>query len=169
MPLPKRKKLRLSGYDYSEQGCYFITILTDKRKRLFWNTDYTLSYFGFIVEECILDIPNHHFAVKIDNFAIMPDHVHILLTIGCDALSNDEKIFEDAYFNRIKFSDVSDIIGLFKASVSRKIRKIHPDFKVWHRSFYDHIINNLNDYNETWDYIENNPNVWIAKNKGESF
>ncbi len=167
MALPKRKKLRLSGYDYSSQGCYFITILTDNRKPLFWNKNNQLSDLGKIAEKHILDISNHHFGVMIDNFTIMPDHIHLLLTIGCDALPNDVKVFEDAYFNKIKFSEVSDIIGAFKSSVTREIRKKIPDIKIWHRSYYDHIINNLNDYNETWDYIESNPDVWIAKNKGE--
>ena len=167
MALPQRKKIRLSGYDYSSQGCYFITILTDKRKNFFWDKDYNLSDFGRIAEKYILEIPNHHFGVMIDNYTIMPDHIHLLLTIGCDALPKDEKLSEDAYFNRIKFSEVSDIIGTFKSSVTREIRKKVPEIKIWHRSYYDHIINNLNDYNETWDYIENNPNVWIAKNKGE--
>ena len=168
MALPQRKRLRLSGYDYSNQGCYFITILTDKRKRFFWEKDNQLSIFGKIVEKHILDISNHHFGVMIDNYSIMPDHIHLLLTIGCDALPDDEQTFNDAYFNKIKFSEVSDIIGAFKSSVTREIRKNIPNVKIWHRSYYDHIIVNMDDYNETWDYIESNPDVWIANHKGES-
>ena len=123
------------------------------------NTNYAL------LDETIIEGRKFFFAVKIDNYAIMPDHIHLLVTIGCDALPDDEQILEDDFFNKIKYADISDIIGCFKASVTRKIRKEYPQIKIWHRSYFDHIINNLNDYNATWDYIENNPNVWIAKQK----
>lgn len=32
--LPKRKSLRLQNYDYSSEGCYFITVCTEHRKNL---------------------------------------------------------------------------------------------------------------------------------------
>lgn len=36
--LPQRKQNRLNGYDYSQNGCYFVTICTKNRCPLFWVT-----------------------------------------------------------------------------------------------------------------------------------
>ena len=35
--LPKRKGIRLKEYDYSEMGLYFVTICTDKRRKILSN------------------------------------------------------------------------------------------------------------------------------------
>ena len=35
--LPKRKTNRLTGYDYSRPGCYFVTICAKNRRYLFWD------------------------------------------------------------------------------------------------------------------------------------
>lgn len=168
MVLPQRKKLRLEKYDYSSPGAYFVTISTYNRQKIFW-TDNELNELGRIVEESILDIHNHHKYVKVDKYAIMPHHIHLIVTIGCGALPDDDEILLDDIMGRIKYDDLKIIVGCFKASVSRKIHKKNKDLIVWHRSYNDHIICNQEEYDNIWDYIENNPNVWIAKNKGESF
>lgn len=166
--LPERKNLRLRGYDYSSQGTYFVTICTKGKQNLFWKNN-ELNEFGKIVENHIIELSSHYFGIKIDNYAIMPNHVHLLITIGCDALPENDEVLLNNFFNKYTFPDLKVIIGGLKSGITKNIHKIFTQIDVWQRGYYDHIINNLNDYNETWDYIENNPNVWIAKNKGESF
>ena len=34
---------------------------------------------------------------------------------------------------------------------------------VWQKSYYDHAIRNMQDYDEIWEYIENNPLKYIVK------
>lgn len=97
----------------------------------------------------------------------MPNHVHLLITIGCDALPNDDETLFKSFNGEIIFPKLSNIVGGFKSGITKEIHSINSDMKVWQARYFDHIITNMNDYNETWDYIENNPNVWIAKHKGE--
>ena len=168
MILPQRKKLRLEKYDYSSPGAYFVTISTYNRQKIFW-TDNELNELGRIVEESILDIHNHHKFVKVDNYAIMPNHVHLIITIGCDALPDDDDVLLNEIMGKNKYDDLKIVVGCFKASVTRKIHKKYANLKIWQRFYNDHIIKDKTEYSIIWDYIENNPNVWIAKNKGESF
>ena len=79
-----------------------------------------------------------------DKYVVMPNHVHMILVIH----SVDNLI------------SITRIVGQFKMSVSKEIRKINPDMKVWQRSFHDHIIRNERSYQKIWEYIENNPIKW---------
>ena len=162
MSLPERKQMRLNGYDYSTPGCYFVTICTHNGNHIFGNGE-NLSECGIIVDEEIKNIPTHYVGIKIDNYVVMPNHVHILLTIGCDALPNNEETILTEVLGENKHPKLDKIIGLFKAGVSRKIHQIVPDLKIWQKSYYDHIIKNEKYYNETWDYIVANPVRWKIK------
>ena len=163
---PKRKIIRYKGYDYSSQGSYFVTISTYQRKNLFWENNF-LNEYGKIVEKHILNLCTHYYGIKIDNYAIMPNHVHLLITIGCDALPNDDVTLFKSFNSEINFPKLPNIVGGFKSGITKEIHTINSGMKVWQTRYFDHIITNMNDYNETWEYIENNPNVWIAKHKGE--
>ncbi len=87
MELPKRKPTRLTAFDYSSTGAYFITICTHNRKKILWNTvgadiirpqNVPLSEIGNLVEKSILQIPNHYENVSVDKYCIMPDHIDYL-------------------------------------------------------------------------------------------
>ena len=93
MEQPKRKDIRLTQFDYSEPGAYFITICTENRARIFWENvgatigrpkDVILSEMGKIVERTITEIPEHYPAICIDCYVVMPNHVHLLLQIKTD-------------------------------------------------------------------------------------
>lgn len=78
-----RKNIRLSGYDYSRVGAYFVTICTTERAPVFWK-DFLcpeLSPSGVIAAEEIRALGERFSSVRIEKYVIMPDHVHILLTL----------------------------------------------------------------------------------------
>ena len=82
--LPKRKPLRLSEYDYSRAGMYFVTICTHARERQFGTVHaetMSLSPYGRVVQECRDAIPAHYPGVATDAFVIMPNHVHGLIQL----------------------------------------------------------------------------------------
>lgn len=153
MELPKRKNIRLKRYDYSSLGVYFITICAKDRKALFWNNvgttsgrpqKYELSKYGKLVDNAILEIEQHYSNIKIDKYVIMPNHIHMLLSID-----------EDVYGRPVVSPTISRIINQMKGYVSKQVGR-----SIWQKSFIDHIIRNEKDYIEHYTYIEDNPIKW---------
>lgn len=95
---PKRRKnsLRLSDYDYSQSGGYFVTICTNKKVQILSDIvdgEVMLSKIGEIVNDCWLAIPNHFENVELGHFVIMPNHIHgilLLYDILEDSTDNQE-------------------------------------------------------------------------------
>lgn len=85
MPLNRqRKPNRLSHYDYSQNGYYFITICTKNREDFFGQIQHAtmqLNHLGEIAQTCWLNIPNHFPNTQIDEFIIMTNHVHGIVII----------------------------------------------------------------------------------------
>lgn len=84
MILRNRKLNRKPQYDYSQNGYYFITICT--KNRIHWfgelqNNKMNLNKFGEYTKQCWENIPNHFPNINIDEYVIMPDHVHGILII----------------------------------------------------------------------------------------
>ena len=83
MNLPKRKKIRLDGYDYSQSGAYFVTICTKDRQELLSDIcrgGALLRPIGEISETVINNL-SERFSINIDKYVIMPNHIHIIITI----------------------------------------------------------------------------------------
>ena len=104
----------------------------------------SLSVFGKIVQKYIEKSGSVYDGVFVDHYAIMPNHVHLLLrmehTDGGTGASRPTAI---------------KIVKAIKSLSSREI-----GHSIWQTSYYDHVIRNQKDYDETWTYIENNPAQW---------
>lgn len=111
-----------------------------------------LNETGKIAERNLLAIEKHTPQAKIEKYVIMPNHLHMILSIGCQ----DEVPAGGIY----AAPTVSGIMNSYKASVSRDV-----GFPVWQRSFYDHIIRNQHDFEEIWQYIDQNPLQWVLEGK----
>lgn len=144
---PKRKRLRLECYDYAENGYYFVTICTKNRQNYFARpvgNGFIRSAAGILAEEHLLKIPEHHPGITVDQYVVMPNHIHAIF------------IIEGAHSGRMNPAPtLSSVIGQYKAGVSRQL-----GFPIWQKSFYDHVIRNETDYQMIWQYIENNPLKW---------
>ena len=101
-----------------------------------------LSEYGQAVKKLLLSIPDYYECARIDEYVIMPNHIHFILT-----LNNDGRI--------ISSPTISTIVGQFKRASSKSV-----GFSLWQRSFYDHVIRNRQDYEEIRKYIWNNPQKW---------
>ena len=161
MHLIQRKRLRLKDFDYSSAGCYFVTVSTHNKEKLFWDYD-KINDLGKIAENDIKMINSHFTDVKVDNFVVMPDHIHLLITIGCDALGGEEALLKELLEENIH-PKLEVIVGSLKSGITRKIHQLKPNISVWQKSFFDHIIINEKEYNEIWDYIDANPIRWKIK------
>lgn len=150
MMLPNRKPTRLQNFDYSNSGCYLITICTNNKQHLFGCVDdgsVCLNAYGHIAAEEFEDLPRHYKMIEALKYIVMPNHVHAIIAINCAERSRP-------------FPTIPTIIGLYKSGVSKRIHMIKPDIDVWQKSFYDHIIRNENEYLRVWKYIDENPLKW---------
>jgi putative transposase len=80
----RRRSIRLQGYDYTQAGAYFITICSKDRACLFGDLTegvMRLDQIGHIVRECWLAIPEYFPHVLLDEFVVMPNHVHGIIVI----------------------------------------------------------------------------------------
>ena len=147
--LPVRKRQRMKGFDYSTPTAYFITICTHEKRCLF-GTPSQLNTYGKIASDHIAGLAVHFPGLQIDHYVVMPNHIHILLTINWGHVPAAQA-----------FPNVSAIIGSYKSSVSRAIHQLDPVLTVWQKSFHDHIPRTEKDFQEIWKYIEENPHNWI--------
>lgn len=82
LTLPNRRSIRMRGYDYRNGGVYFITICAQNREHLFGtiqNGIMGLNEWGCVVADCWQKIPDHFHNVGLDEFIIMPNHMHGLI------------------------------------------------------------------------------------------
>jgi putative transposase len=186
-----RRSIRLQGYDYSQSGAYYITIVTQGRECLFGqviNGEMRLNQFGQIVQHAWLDLPNHYPHVELTAFCIMPNHAHgvILLidnrrggSVGSlpvhnQTISGNAPLPEGAQtcpYPMAKRHPLSEIVRAFKSFSARRINTLRktPSVSVWQRNYYEHIIRNDEDYKRIQHYIESNPFHWKedTENPGE--
>ena len=81
----RRRSIRLSGFDYSQPGCYFITICTYQKRCLFGkivNNEIMLNQFGQVVEKEWLNSEKIRKNIIIDKYVIMPNHLHGIIIIN---------------------------------------------------------------------------------------
>jgi putative transposase len=79
-----RRSIRLPGYDYAQEGAYFVTIVTAQRQCLFGDVvevAVRLSPLGMVAAACWQAIPQHFPGVEIDVWVIMPNHVHGIIVL----------------------------------------------------------------------------------------
>ena len=150
--LPERKLLRLQNYDYSTAGAYFITVCTKDRKMLFSPVGAD-SISARMVERTFLETIARYHGVDSPIYVVMPNHFHAIITIRRADMESAPT--------------VSEIVQSFKrhstvAYIQMVKEGLLPPFdkKIWQRSFYDHVIRNKEDYEETVRYIAENPLKW---------
>ena len=150
MEQPRRKNLRLQGYDYSTHGAYFITICTEGKRSLLGNVvggdDHIaprtrLSEYGLVVERYLQGIRG------LDQYVIMPNHIHMVIVVDGTA--------EGPMWSSAPTS-VSHRIRSFKTLVTKEL-----GCNLWQRSFYDHVICDEADYLRITEYIIENPAKWM--------
>ena len=175
---------RLQGYDYGQNGAYFITICTKDRIHYFGDiisstgcetqnasgcekqniASLRATPIGLIANEYWKKIPEHFPFVILDEFEVMPNHVHGIINISKP--SNDKAGLEiqnlPGYINKFgsQFGNISSIIRGYKAGVKSfaTINKI--DF-AWQPRFYDHIIRDDDEMKRIRKYILENTANWF--------
>ena len=168
--LPNRKHPRLDNYDYSSSGAYFITICTQNRKcvlshivgrclnpvgrglapaEAIISDEYQIKYtkYGQIAEKQLLSLESRYPYMKIDQFVIMPNHIHSIMILEEAAGASPRPT-------------LMDIVCAYKSLTTRECRQNGFTDKLFQTSFFEHIIRNRQDYEEHVKYIYENPMRW---------
>ena len=118
-----------------------------------------LNQFGEIARDAWLDLENHYTNIELDEFCIMPNHVHgiIVLTTAVKA---------DAA-TQAKNAPLSEVIRAFKSFSARRINVARQTqgIPVWQRNYYEHIIHSQQEYLAIQAYIIQNPLNWEHDNE----
>ncbi len=157
-PLPDKHAIRLKNYDYNSPGTYFITICTKNRKQILSEIRVgtgvldrpknELTSYGKIADKQLSFMSDFYDNISVDKYVIMPNHIHILLTIKS---SPSGRSGTPVPTNSL----VSKFVGTFKRFCNKEY-----GCNIWQERSYDHIIRNQEDYNEKWEYIDCNPLKW---------
>ena len=167
-----RKTIRLKGYDYTHAAAYFVTICTRHRECYFGdiiNGEMKLSVMGRIADQCWNDILNHFTNVQLDEYRVMPNHVHgIIMITNAEAndqpvgarhvvsLHNDEPIRK---FGPLPPKSLHTIVGSYKSAVTKLIHRSGHPF-AWQSRFHEHIIRNQKELDRIRQYIYDNAAKW---------
>ncbi len=159
----------MPDWNYEADGAYFITICVKNRKCILGeiiNGKMELSGIGEMVQKYWDQIPEHFGNIQLDEFVVMPNHIHGIVVINnlrcvhCrDVACN---VSTGNIMSRIspKPKSLSTIIRSFKSAVSNWCHKNNFAFFQWQPRFYERIIRDENELNQIRKYIRNNPIKW---------
>jgi REP-associated tyrosine transposase len=157
-----RRSIRLKGCDYSQQGAYYVTIVTYHRGCLFGeivNEEMILNKFGKITDECWLAIPEHFPYVELGAYVIMPNHVHGIIVIR-DGRGTIYRAPTIELFGKPTMGSLPTILRTYKAAVTRRIGRESSVTGIWQSNYCEHIIRDEKDMQNKTDYIDANPMLW---------
>ena len=150
----KRRSIRLEGYDYSQPGVYFVTVLYTNRLPLFGGivaNGMILNLAGKMIDRWWNELKHNFRNIELDQYVVMPDHFHGIIQI------------QGAHAG----APLREIVRWFKTMTTNEyIRNakengwIAFDKRLWQRNYYEHIIRDEESLREIREYIVGNPANW---------
>ena len=188
MQLPQRKVIRWNKWNYEWPGFYFVTICVKNMARVFghvYKEEMVYSSIGKAAVKCWKEIPEHFPFVILDEFIVMPNHVHGIIQISDAAGGVGAQLVGAQNFAPVRYARLSRSIASSRpiqyrnsfAPQSQNLGSIIRGFKVgvmkyanenniqfaWHRRFNDRIIRDELALHNIRKYIRNNPKNWGKK------
>jgi putative transposase len=174
--LPQRKSIRLRGYDYSLAGAYFVTICSQGNRCLLGSVAgkcVELSPAGEIVHVVWNSLPERFPRLVLDEFVIMPNHLHAVLGIvgaglappalnaGIVAKSRASTAPTEALAGA-RNNSLANVVGVFKSISTIRVNRLlqRKGVALWQRNYYEHIVRKGEDLRKIQQYILENPLNW---------
>ena len=170
-----RQSIRLRGYDYTQAGAYFVTIVVSDRECLFGDIsddEMRLNNYGRVVAAEWQKIPARFPHVTTDVSIVMPNHMHGIIVINgkgeasannipSSCLSGNEG-FAPARPTGTTSGSLGAIVQNFKSTSTRQINVLRhaPGLPLWQRNYYERVIRDERELNRIREYILNNPLKW---------
>ena len=181
-----RRSIRLKGFDYANNGYYFVTICVQDKLKLFWKNDNKradtsvrpyiksnkiirpyINKIGLMIDYWLNEISNHFKNVVMDEYIVMPDHIHFILIIKYQSKFVGVDRCVDPFGIDIvdpNKKTLGNVIQWFKTiSTNEYIKNVKiknwPKFdkRLWQRNYYERIIRNEKEYLGYIQYIKDNP------------
>lgn len=156
-----RRSIRLHNFDYTGPGAYFITICTKDRLCFFGDIvdeRMVLNDAGYTIENWYLKLADK-FDVLLDEFVIMPNHLHGIILQGEHMGSPLHRVVQwfktmttNEYIRGIKTLGWCAFAG-----------------KLWHRNYWEHIVRNDDELNLIRNYILTNPTAWALDHENPAY
>jgi len=175
----RRRLIRLPGYDYTQAGGYFVTMVVKDRACLFGEVvagEMHLNEFGCIVHSVWADLPGHYSNVQCDAFIVMPNHLHGVIILAADGAGRQSGVgagFKPARGvvagdpNSVRAGlkpapTLAEIIRALKTFSARRVNQMRNTLglPVWQRNYYEHVVGGEDELNRIREYMVNNPTQW---------
>ncbi len=168
-----RKSIRMQGYDYAQDGAYFVTICTHNRQCLFGDLKGVLQYtptaemvlnpFGIIVRDAWQNTPVIRPGMLLDAFVIMPNHIHGISIIRRGVLRTGVLPYAPTPIFQSPSQTIGAIVRGFKSSTAKQINQMRetPGLPVWQRNYHEHVIRNEEELHRIREYIITNAQNWV--------
>jgi len=159
-----RRSIRLKGYDYSQSGAYFATIVAWQSKKLFGEIvdgEMRLNALGEIVRAEWERTAEIRREVELGAYVVMPNHFHAIVIFKTDGVAITVGADGRPPLRRQPRS-LGSLMAGFKSTVTKQITALRgtPKMPVWQQNYYEHIIRNADEANRIHLYIESNPVHW---------
>ena len=126
-----------------------------------------LLMYQYLLLGLLLEIQSHFPNVDLDEYIIMPNHIHGILNILENRRDTACRVHnKKEIFGQPAKGTIPSIIRSYKSAVTKGIKKRskNPNQKIWQPRFYDHVIRNERDLSDIRVYIKNNPLHWELNN-----
>jgi putative transposase len=182
------RSIRLKGYDYTRDGAYFVTVCTHGRAHVFGtvvNDEMRSNACGREVARCWVWLAEQYPYVRMDEWIVMPDHIHgiVVITDGMNANEprrGGSRTAQTRTASPAEFVDgpnvgmnhsgsvppkrkpLGRLIAAFKTVSTRRVNDLRstPGANLWQRNYYDHVIRDDLSLLRTREYIVRNPSLW---------
>jgi REP element-mobilizing transposase RayT len=166
----RKSSIRLRDFDYTSPGAYFATICIKNHQCILGEVaedSINLNALGSIADKCWRWIGEHFDFIVLDQYIIMPNHMHGIIILKDDygSRGGSRTAINKTQHNR---KPIGQIIGAFKTRSTKLIKAIDTSMNtaIWQRSYYEHVIRNEEDLRIIREYIEQNPQKWaLGKDK----
>jgi REP element-mobilizing transposase RayT len=153
-----RKTTRLTGFDYTLAGGYFVTICVHRRICDLGRIQkgvLLLTPYGKFAERSWHITQDHFENVTIDSYIIMPNHVHAIILIHPSSRGGVTPPLQ-------RRPSLGEIVAYYKYQSTKQINQLanSPGTRFWQRNYYDHIIRDERDLEHHRRYILENPRRW---------
>jgi putative transposase len=164
-----RRSIRLQHYDYAQAGAYFVTICTQHRACVLGEVvdgQMQLSALGQIVADGWLWLAQQYAHVQLDEWVVMPNHVHGIILLTDEArVDGDKGGSRTAPTNphNVPRKPLGQLVGAFKTVTTKRVNALRetPAAVFWQRDFHEHVIRNEADLARLQTYVANNPLQWM--------